>query len=113
MKKWNAWPLTRARHPAVGLLRPYLLLLLRERLLALPLRLLPRAPGLLLLRLELLPVLRPLEAVPRLLLLLLLREDDEPDFEEEEELRDAIACSLDRLMSRPSLLTWLRPPGSI
>ncbi len=55
--------------------------------------LLPLALGLLLrLELELLlpELLRPLEAVPRLL----LREDDDPDLEEEEELRDAIACSL-------------------
>lgn len=38
--------------------------------------------------LELLRLLRPLEAVPRLLL---LRDGD--DFDEEEELRDAMACS--------------------
>lgn len=37
--------------------------------------------------LELLRLLRPLEAVPRLL----LRDGD--DFDEEEELRDAMACS--------------------
>ena len=79
------------------------MLLLRDLLLELELRLLPLALGLLLrlepLRLLLLP---PLEAVPRLLL---LREDDGLDFEEEEEeLRDAIACSFGRLISRPSLL---------
>ncbi|HET8746282.1 MAG TPA: hypothetical protein VFM98_11805 [Ramlibacter sp.] len=75
-----------------------MLLLLRERLLELELRLLPLALGLLV-RLELLrPVLlRPLEAVPRPELLL-LRDDDEPDLEEEEELRDAIACSFGRLI---------------
>jgi hypothetical protein len=79
------------------------LLLLRERLLELELRLLPLALGLLLLlRLELLRLLLlpPLEAVPRLLL---LRDDDGLDFEEEEELRDAIACSFGRLIPRPSL----------
>jgi hypothetical protein len=69
------------------------LLLLRERLLELELRLLPLALGLLL-RVELLRLLRPLDAVPRLEELL-LRDEDEPDLEEEEELRDAIACSLD------------------
>jgi hypothetical protein len=82
-----------------------LLLLREERLpeleLPLPERLLPLAlarslrPLLLLLRL-----LRPLDAVPRLL----LREDDDPDLEEEEELRDAMACSLVELIQRP--LAW-------
>jgi hypothetical protein len=72
-----------------------LLLLLEERLLELrppedDLLLLPLALGLLLLELERLLLLRPLEAEPRPLLLE-LRE--EPDFEEEDELRDAIACS--------------------
>jgi len=72
------------------------LLLREERLLELllPERLLPLALARSLrplLELRLLE-LRPLEAVPRLLLL----RDEEPGFEEEEEeLRDAIACSLD------------------
>jgi hypothetical protein len=87
------------------------LLLLRDLLLELALRLLPLALGLLL-RLELEPLrlllLPPLEAVPRLLPEL-LREEDEPDFEEEEELRDAIACSLGWI--RPPLVTSLRPHG--
>jgi hypothetical protein len=78
------------------------LLLLREDLLPeLELRLLPLALGLLVrleleLELELLRLLLllPLDAVPRLLL-----RDDEPGLEEEEEeLRDAIACSLGRLV---------------
>ena len=83
-----------------------MLLLLREDLLPeLELRLPPLALGLLL-RLELEPLrlllLLPLEAEPRLL----LRDDEVPDFEdeEEEELRDAIACSLGRLIQGPSLL---------
>jgi hypothetical protein len=65
----------------------------------LELRLLPLALGLLA-RLPLLArlvLLRPLDAVPRLLLLL-LREEDDPDLEEEEELRDAMACSLGLLI---------------
>jgi hypothetical protein len=79
--------------PARSRERAHLLLLREDRPLLellLPDRLLPLAlarPLLLLLR-ELL--LRPLEAVPRLL----LREDDPGLEEEEEELRDAIACSL-------------------
>jgi hypothetical protein len=63
----------------------------------LELRLLPLALGLLA-RLPLLArlvLLRPLDAVPRLLL---LREEDDPDLEEEEELRDAMACSLGLLI---------------
>lgn len=80
-----------------------MLLLLEDLLPELELRLLPLALGLLL-RLELEPdplrlllLLLPLDAVPRLLPEL-LRDDDDPDFEEEE-LRDAIACSLGRLIS--------------
>ena len=70
------------------------MLLLREDLLPelplrLPERLLPLALARSLLPLLLLLLLRPLEAVPRLLVLL-LREDDGPDLDEEEELRDAI-----------------------
>jgi hypothetical protein len=69
----------------------------------------------LLLRLELDPLrllllLPPLDALPRLLLEL-LRDDDDPDLEEEEELRDAIACSLGRLISGPPLLPSGRPHG--
>ena len=69
------------------------MLLLREDLLPelplrLPERLLPLALARSLLPLLLLLLLRPLEAVPRLLVL--LREDDGPDLDEEEELRDAI-----------------------
>lgn len=52
-------------------------------------RLLPLALARSLLPLLELRLLRPLEAVPRLLLL--LRDGD--DFDEEEELRDAMACS--------------------
>lgn len=83
--------------------RPHLLLR-EERLLELELRLPERLLPPLALARSLLPLLllrlllRPLEAVPRLLLLL-LREDDDPDLEEEEELRDAIACSFGRLMT--------------
>jgi hypothetical protein len=65
----------------------------------LELRLLPLALGLLA-RLPLLArlvLLRPLDAVPRLLPLL-LRDEDDPDLEEEEELRDAMACSLGLLI---------------
>jgi hypothetical protein len=65
----------------------------------LELRLLPLALGLLA-RLPLLArlvLLRPLDAVPRLLPLL-LRDEDNPDLEEEEELRDAMACSLGLLI---------------
>lgn len=74
---------------------PYFLLLLREeRLLGLLLaeRLAPLALARSVLPEELrrLELLRPLDAVPRLLL-----RDEEPDLEDGEELRDAIACSLD------------------
>ncbi|MEJ8836128.1 hypothetical protein [Ramlibacter sp. AN1133] len=80
------------------------MLLLREDLLPeLALRLPPLALGLLL-RLELLRLLLlpPLDALPRLLPEL-LREGDEPDFEDVEELRDAMACSLVRLVSAVAL----------
>lgn len=83
------------------------LLLREDLLLELELRLLPLALGLLLrLEAELLrpELLRPLDAVPRLLLELLLREDDDPDLEEEEELRDAMACSFGRMVEKPSLV---------
>jgi hypothetical protein len=67
----------------------------------LELRLLPLALGLparlLLPLLARLVLLRPLDAVPRLLPLL-LRDEDDPDLEEEEELRDAMACSLGLLI---------------
>lgn len=92
---------TRGPQPPAG----HLLLLLEERLPELELRLpdeerlLPLALARSLLPLLLL-LLRPLEAVPRLLPLL-LRE--EPDLEDEEELRDAMACSFGRLNERPSL----------
>jgi hypothetical protein len=80
-----------AGRPGIGLRRAYLLL--DERLLLRPddeeERLLPLALARSLLLLLELRLLRPLEAVPRLLLL--LREGD--DFDEEEELRDAMACS--------------------
>lgn len=72
------------------------LLLLREERLLLVRLLLERLPPLALARslrplLLLRELLRPLDAVPRLLL------RDVPDLEDEEELRDAIACSFDRL----------------
>jgi hypothetical protein len=53
--------------------------------------------------------LRPLEAVPRLLLL----RDEEPGFEEEEELRDAIACSLGRLVQAVAFCTAASATRSI
>ena len=90
-----------------------LLLLLDDLLPELELRLLPLALGLLL-RLELDPLrlllLPPLDALARLLPEL-LRDDEEPDLDEEEELRDAIACSLGRLMAGPPLLPSGRPHG--
>jgi hypothetical protein len=83
----------------------YLLLLREDRLLELELRLPDRLLPLALARslrplllLLLLRLLRPLDAVPRLLL---LREEDDPGLEEEEELRDAMACSLVELIQRP------------
>jgi len=108
---WRSWvDAGSRREPA----RNHLLLLREERLLEERLpeeRLVPLALARSL-RLELLELrllLRPLEAVPRLLL---LRDEDDPgrEEEEEEELRDAIACSLARLMNRP-LFSSLRPLG--
>jgi hypothetical protein len=87
-----------------------LLLLLDDLLPELELRLLPLALGLLRLELELLLLLPPLDADPRLLPEL-LRDEEEPDLDEEEELRDAIACSLGRLIPGPPLLPAVRPQG--